>query len=179
MIRRDAYDHNVAVVDGFAMPGKSTISGAAIETKWNEQDGHGQTGASISYTGTKLSAFVLTIEMWTDAHLAQWELVKKLFDPPKPGGLALGHAIEHPTLADVGIDKFVVTQRPAVTKGTTGRWSVAIQCKQYRKRLPALVKIRGAIPAAGAGAAAAAQTEADKALVEARAQAEAAKVAAQ
>lgn len=175
---RDAYDHNIIVVDGVPLPGKGTITGASIPTKWNERDGHGLTGASISYTGRKLATFTITLEMWTQPQLDQWAFTKKLFDPPKINGPKLGHSIQHPQLADVDIDSFVVTDRSPPVKDKSGRWIVTIQCKEYRAPLPSLVKIRGAIPPAG-GTPSAAQTEADKALVAAKAEAQKAMAAAQ
>lgn len=167
---RYGFDLNVVTVNSVAMPGRSTIQGAALKYNYEKRPGAYRSGATIVFRGLDLCEPTLKIDMWQDEHFLQWEFVKKLFDPPKPSSplsaLALG--IAHPLLADLGLANFVVTERGAVERADNGLWTVLIKLLEYRPPLPAIVKTKGSVPASG-GAAVAAATEADKALVEGRA----------
>lgn len=166
MIDPTSSDLNVVTVNGMPMPGRSTIEGAVLKYNWEKRPGYGRSGATLVYRGIDLCEPTLKIDMWLPEHFAQWETVKKLFDPPKIGSpasqLALG--ISHPLLADIGLANFVPKERPPPVRGTNGLWTVSIPLFEYRPPVPALVKPKGSVPAAGNGAGTSAQSEADKAL---------------
>lgn len=176
MIQRDSPDLNFFYVTGVPNPGKATITGASRTYKWDIQDGRGQIGASTVLTGTKVASFTVTIEMWTQEQLAQWDVWKKLLSPPlKPGAPGLGVKVSHPLLLDLGITDAALEEQSQVTKGANGIWHVSLKFIEYRKRQPMPPKkLRGSIPGVNTPPAPA-QSAADAALVEARAKAEAMK----
>jgi hypothetical protein len=161
------------VVNGLVSPGRARIQGAGIVYTWEIRQGYGRSGATVVGMGRGLSKFTLFIDMWEPTHFLIWEVFKAMLEPPKPMMPALAVDMQNPILADLGIASVVVEERGQIEKGDNGVWTVASKILEYRKPLPALIKPRGSIPAPGG--AVAAKTEADKALVKAKADFEKAK----
>lgn len=167
MINPYAFDLNYVTVNGVASPGRARIQGAGAEYNWEIRQGYGLSGATVVFRGRALSAPTLYIDMWTPDHFVEWEVFKKLLEPPKPLGMPLALGISHPLLDDLGISSLVVKKRGQIEINPNGIWTAPIELLEYRKPIPRIVKPRGAVPAADAGASPA-KTEADKALVEAQ-----------
>lgn len=169
---------NYVVIGAFQSPGLSKISGAGMVYKWDVQVAYGNTGAVLVYRGRDLSRFTWTITLWRREHFIAWEAFKKLLEPPKPF-VKLVVEMSHPILADVDIKAVAIENRGAFERQPNGLFTANISVIQYKPPIPALVKPRGAVPSASKGIPTAPQTEADRALVAATANFEAARTAAQ
>lgn len=141
------------VLSGQSSPGLATVSGASSPRKLDKKDGHGQSGATVTYAGDKLSDFTVTIKLSESADWDAWYTWRTLLAKPPTGAKALALSCSHPALAPLGIDSCIVEEEGQPEEdGDTGGWKVAIKFCQYRKPTPALSTPKAATTGATSGA---------------------------
>lgn len=142
----DAWD--VVVLAGQASPGPpgyAVVTGAGTPRKLDERDGHGQSGATIAYTGDKISKFTVTIYLVETSDWNAWWQWRQLLAKPPAGTIPQALSIYHPVLAELGIDAVIIEEEgQPEPDGDTGLWKVPIKMAQYRKPTPALAVPQGA-----------------------------------
>lgn len=171
--RIDIYDShlNTLYVDGFASPGRVRFSGVGRPYKWKKNPGTAMSKASLVGSGPDLCEFTVYFDLWETSHMKEWELFKELLEPPILNSPPLDRArnFSHPTLIDAGIKDVVTKFRGALVYDGVKFWTSEVQCIEWGKPEPVVIKPRGGVPAAKAGGVSA-QTEADRAVEETRRQ---------
>ena len=120
-------------------PGQVTVTGFGSPRKLDERDGHGQSGATLAYTGDKLSSGTLWFHLYTTSDWLAWHLFRPLLAKPPVGAKAKALAISYPTLAKLGITSIMVEdEQQEEPDGDTGGWKIGVKVKQFRKPTPAL-----------------------------------------
>lgn len=184
-INPDGRELNYFTIRGVNSPGRCRISGADRTFRWDEAEGQGII-ARLRLRGLKLARFTIAVDMWMKEQLVEWELFTQALLPPELlyGGAAgykktlSGTGIDHPILAAAGITAVVLETIGQLTL-TKGIWTSELKFIEYRPVQAVPVgKVDRSVPAVRKGPVVTAQSEADKALVEGRAKAEKARVAA-
>lgn len=152
MITPSSPELNYVTVAGVRSPGRAQFTGIAAPHNWQVQEGYALSGASVIYRGRGIAKPVLTIAMWTDAHLkVEWPLFKKAMSPPTIGKPYFVD-MAHPLLSAADIKAVGVEElgEPVRTPGG-GLWLATIKLIEYRPFKLALVKPDKSIPAVEKG----------------------------
>lgn len=158
----DLWDH--FLLNGQVSPGQALVAGAGRPRKWDEQNGTGNSGATLKFNGEGLAEFSVELTFWETVHFDEWAEFKALLEPPggtRPKALD----IYHPALEDAKIKTVVVADVSQLTQdGDDGKWKVKIDFKQYREPKPAAAVPKGGQGMVGAqtGATSGAEDEYDK-----------------
>ena len=134
-------------------PGKATIRHAGSPRKWDERDGYGTSGATLTYNGQKLARFEIDIELWSAFQLLEWNVFATLYLAKAPVGVkAKALSITHPqlNLAPLSISAVVVEDCTQFEDDGYGVWKCTIKLIEYRpSQAVALTKPLPPIPGAG------------------------------
>lgn len=185
-INPDSPELNYFTIRGVNSPGRCRIQGANRALRWKQNEGMGIIG-SLNLVGLKLAEFSIFVDMWTKEQLAEWEFFVQILPPPEvtygsPAAyrklVMAGHGISHPILASNGINSVVLQEIGQLTLNR-GLWTSEIKFIEFRKPVTLPIgSVNRTVPAVKKGPEVTAVTEADKALVEGRKAAAAAKAAA-
>jgi hypothetical protein len=121
-------------------PGIATVIGAGSPRSWDERKGYGLIGATLWYTGRKLSKFKVRIELRTEADWDAWVEWRKLLKAPSYGRRAGWLPCYHPLLAPLEIDRVVVLDRPQENQDDEGVWTCEVEFQVYRRPRLSLAK---------------------------------------
>jgi hypothetical protein len=149
----DAFDH--VVFAGARTPGLAEVSGAGNPREWEVLKAHGQSGATVKFTGEGLAKFTVRLFLWLPEHFDEWEVFRPTIAKP---GEALD--VEHPLLEELGIKAAAVEDETQWSQPQPGIFAKDLKCLQYRAPKPALNKPAGS--KAGSGGDAAGATAQDK-----------------
>jgi len=137
------YDVDKINVAGQLSPGACEISRGVSPNKWDERLGYGLSGSTLVFRGTGLATFTVKIKLWTDEHLAEWEVWRELVGRPPAKRYPKALKVWHPILEDLGVSAAIVEKRGQLTKTDTGGWEVEIYFKEYRRPKIALATPAG------------------------------------
>jgi hypothetical protein len=136
----DAWD--VVVLGGQPSPGPpgyAVVSGASAPRKLDIKDGQGQSGATVTYKGEKLSQFTVTIYLVETSDWVAWFKWRKLLEKPPLGVAAKAIPIYHPALAALKIASVLIEEEgQPEPDGETGLYKVPIKMVQWKKPTPTL-----------------------------------------
>jgi hypothetical protein len=177
MINPRSDEHNYVVVAGLRSPGRAQLTGVSAPFQYDIQPSYGREGAITIFRGRGLAKPTLTLWLWLPEHFVGWTAFQKVLQPPTPFK-PLVVEMRHPLLTEAGIKAVAVEELGQPQRQDNGIWVVTIKLLEYRPPKPVLVKPRGAIPSPDKGVPVAPKTEADRALVQAKADFEAARSAA-
>jgi hypothetical protein len=139
----DSWD--VFVLSGQPSPGIAKVTGGHSPRKLDKKDGHGQSGATVTYTGDKISDFHVTITLTETEDWDAWWVWRTLLAKPPAGAKATALSCSHPALSPLGIDSCLVEDEYQPEEdGETGAWKVVIDFCQYRKPTPSIGTPQGA-----------------------------------
>lgn len=133
---RDPWDE-VRLGSNEPLPGVARVSGS-FSRKVDVALSPGTDGSTLTDLGYQPASIEITLTMWTNIQLVEWEgLLPKL--RPKPGkGIGEALDISHPATRAAGIRSVYITSVTLPQPGeVTGTVSVTIQCIEYRKSTPA------------------------------------------
>jgi hypothetical protein len=139
----DAWD--VFILSGQPSPGYCVVTGASSPRKLDEKDGHGQSGATVTYKGDKLCHFTVTVYLMETVDWDAWWLWRRLLAKPPTGAKAAALSCSHPALAPLGVDSCLVEEEgQPEPDGDDGRYKIAIKFCQFRPPTPSLGTPAGA-----------------------------------
>lgn len=145
-----AVDYVIIGVD--KTPGRATVVGAGSPRDWDIRKGYGLSGASCVFTGANLAKFDIIIDLWTEAHFADWArfAAKYLAKPVVPGTRPLAYDIVHPLLnaQPLAIKSIVFEDITQFEVDDEGLWTCRIKCLEFKAPRPILQKPLAALPAA-------------------------------
>lgn len=124
---------DVCLLGGVKTPGICEITGASSPRKWDKKAGYAMTGAILVYHGIDLSAFTISLKLYTLEHWTGWEVIKPLLMRPPIGRVAKALDVVHPVLNEVGISQLVVEDVSAPEQVEDGVWLIAIKCIEWRR----------------------------------------------
>lgn len=152
----DVYD--VFALAGQTSPGLCDIEGAGSPRKWDVRDGHGQSGATVAFTGNSLSKFKIKVRLYTPEEFAAWQTFRTLLDKAPDGTKPKSLDIYHPWLAELGIKSVVVEDVKQCEQPKDGEFVYEIAFIQWQAPKPSAGVPKGskstATPASDAGDAA-------------------------
>jgi hypothetical protein len=173
MIDPKSGSHNYVIVAGIRSPGRARLTGVEAPFQWDVIPSYGREGAKTIFKGRGIAKPTLTLWFTSKADPAtgltdfvQWELFKRVLQPPKPGKPFM-FEMSHPLLTAADIKAVSVESIGEPERQDNGVWVVTIKLIEYRPPKPALVKPRGAIPSPDKAPPITPQTAAQKAAVEA------------
>jgi hypothetical protein len=114
-------------------PGIATLAGAGSPRDWEVRKGYGYAGAMLWFKGRGLAKFTVTLRFYNEADLAGWHAWKSLVQALPFGRRERYLPIWHPELAELEIDKVVVTNLHQLEQSDDGVWSVKIDFMQHRR----------------------------------------------
>lgn len=122
---------HTATIAGRDTPGLATVTGAKRPRKWDEKEGPGASGASLTYRGDRLVAPTLTLKLWEPEHFDEWEDLHAYLKP-----LVKGKAVDffHPSVEDLDVRSVVIEEigQREMIEGSGGAATVAITLKEFR-----------------------------------------------
>src|SRR5215472_1442496 len=112
-------------------PGLARVHAWKRAHEWDIKKGKGAQGGTITYVGRPPAKGTITYQLWTAAHFFQWEQYRALFlyDPTKQTFQAV--AIDHPSLADIGVKSVVVENISNIVHEGDGLFSLEVDFIEY------------------------------------------------
>jgi hypothetical protein len=141
-------DH--VTLGGRRSPGIATLVGWSDRRRWDERQGYGLSGATLIYQGRPLCRGKIRFLLTTPEQFAEWGEFQKAFAVPAPVRRTTAFEaassdtivqrrprpqildIVHPQLADLGVTRVVLEERPQMDQDDTGAWTVEISLIEHR-----------------------------------------------
>jgi hypothetical protein len=118
------------ILGGDLLPGLAKIEGARRPFKWDEKEGAGTIGASLTYRGERLVPSAIVLQFWLEEQIDEWDSVRPRLKPDARNVKALD--IVHPSLEDLEVRSVVVDEIGALEHKGGGLFEVRISVKEYK-----------------------------------------------
>ena len=122
-----------ATIGGQLTPGLCELVGADSPRGWDERQGYGLSGATVFFTGIKLSHFSIKLRLYTTQDWEDWHTFKPVVDKPPIGKRPRSLDCAHPLLEDLGIRSIVIENVGAPEQTDDGEWTVELKVIEFRR----------------------------------------------
>lgn len=137
------FPENKIILEGRKSPGLADVAGAGTPRNWEERKGYGLSGATLWFTGHGLANFTVKLRFYEVSDWEDWHDWKDIVKRAPFGKLPKAKDIYHPLLADLDINRVVVTDVRQAEQIDDGVWEVPIDFRQHRALKHTLAKPKG------------------------------------